>query len=456
MKLTITNEAGETATLDRKDYVKLLLSEFKDLPPIQAGDVTYEPNKIIDHIVKKTMEDVDIDPSITDHDDYQEVIERVREDVQNSKEAAISKKEEAARKKAEKEREKEEARKKAEEEAKQLALRQEAAGIKLKEGADAAADDFKKELESLKDQLPDSIQLISSGDRTAIRIDDASEEQLATTLGFLVQKGANNEWLRNQVQFWIGDIVNGLVAKGVYKTQKEAGDWINKNIGQAYSASAISYYAKMADRTPVELRNVQADPTAYLAVANMKLPKKGDKESDADFKKRLDTFKAKRQEIQEKLSTGELTSRKDVVPLVENVLIECGLKERKDPNAMSVSDHYKIVYHTTVALEHLLDTHEENAVVYRDGETLHSVSKEELEKMRDESIAFLNNLFYSDKKKGITLKDYAKGYVIEKKKSVKAKGKDGAEKVEEEVQVKVYPEPFFEIKSEEESEGSEG
>src|SRR5690606_6354635 len=136
MKLTITNEAGETATLDRKDYVNLLISEFKDLPPIQPGDVTYEPKKIIDHIVKKTMADVDIDPSITDHDDYQEVIDRVREDVQNSKKAAASKKEEAARKKAEKEREKEEARKKAEEEARQLALRQEAASLKLKEGAD--------------------------------------------------------------------------------------------------------------------------------------------------------------------------------------------------------------------------------------------------------------------------------------------------------------------------------
>lgn len=444
-KLTIENENGEQAEVEEKDYAKLLLKEY-EVPVLETENGAYKPDKIIGHIVKKLMEGKEIDDSISGAGDYDEVIERVQADVERSKELQEESKNKKAKAKEERAKAKEEAERKKEQEAAELAKRKEVSALKITEGASVARDEFVKELESLKEQLPESIKLIGEGNRTTIKVDEASEEELSRTFGFLTQKATNNEWLSNQVQFWVGDIVNSLTARGVYKTQKEAGEVVVKLTNAAYSPSAISYYAKMADRTPVELRNVEVQPTAYLLIANAAIPKKGDKESDADFQKRLASFKEGRKELQEKLSNGEVTTRSGIEPHVEKFLIDQGLRKPKDPNVVTTSELYKQLYHSTVALNHLLGVHEEGIAIYNDGETEHRLTEEQLEKIQSESLASLNNIFYSNKKLNATLRDFERGFIIQKKTKLVKKGEDGASKEEIEEQVKIFPEPFWNTK----------
>lgn len=444
-KLTIENENGEKATIEEKDYVKMLLKEF-EVPALDTENGSYKPDKIVAHIVKKLLDKKEVDDSISGDGNYDELIERVESDISRSEELSEEDKKNKIKDKEAREKRKEEEKKKKEEEAAQLAKRQEVSAVKITEGASVARDEFVRELESLKQQLPSTISLVGEGSRTTIKFEEASEEDLSRTFGFLTQKATNNEWLNNQVQFWIGDIVNSLTARGVYKTQKEAGEVVGKLTNSSYSPSAISYYAKMADRTPVELRNVEAQPTAYLLIANAAIPKKGDKETDADFQKRLASFKEGRKELQEKLSSGEITTRSGIEPHVEQFLLDQGLKKPKDPNVVSTSDLYKQLYHSTVGLNHILGVHEEGVAIYNDGENEHRLTEEQLTQIQSDSIAALNNIFYSNKKISATLRDYEKGFIIQKKTKLVKKGEDGAAKEEIEEQIKIFPAPFWDTK----------
>lgn len=447
MQAVIENENGESTTLELKDYTKHLIGEFEVADLEIEGGSTYKADKVVDHIVRKVFGGKEIDDSIVNDGGYSDLIDRVKEDFERSKEAKEDGKAKAAKAKEERARAKEEKEKKAAEAVEALAKRQEISAAKIEEGALVAKDEFLKELESLKEQLPDTIKLVGEGGRTAINVDEANEEDLARAFGFLTQKATNNEWLNNQVQFWVGDIVNSLTSRGLYKTQKDAGEAVVKITGAAYSASAISYYAKMADRTPVELRNVEAQPTAYLLIANAAIPKKGDKETDADFQSRLEKFKEGRKALQEKLSSGEVVTRKDIEPHVEKFLLDQGLKKPKT-DTVSPSELYKQFYHANVGLEHLLGAVEEGVAIYSDGEKQYRLSEEELTRLRDEAIASLNNIFYSHKKSGATLRDYERGFIIKKTTKIVKKGKEGAEKVESEEQIAVYPNPFWDTKEE--------
>src|SRR5690606_24786818 len=148
-------------------------------PVLETENGAYKPDKIVGHIVKKLMEGKEIDDSISGAGDYDEVIERVQADVERSKELQEESKNKKAKAKEERAKAKEEAEKKKEQEAAELAKRKEVSALKITEGASVARDEFVKELESLKEQLPESIKLIGEGNRTTIKVDEASEEELS-------------------------------------------------------------------------------------------------------------------------------------------------------------------------------------------------------------------------------------------------------------------------------------
>jgi hypothetical protein len=146
-----------------------------------------------------------------------------------------------------------------------------------------------------------------------------------------------------------------------------------------------------------------------------------------------------------KLATGEVTDRKHILPLIEAVLIETGVKAKpSDEPVISISQQYQIFFHTTFALENFLDLHKEGFVVYRDGANLHDVSKEELEEKRASALANLTNALYTSEKNGLKPADYLRGYTKKMVPTEVGKDADGKAIMEDKpVKNLIYPQIWF-------------
>jgi hypothetical protein len=352
----------------------------------------------------------------------------------------------AAAKKAKKEQEKKEA----DEKAAVLAKTQQTFMANFDEGAKLAYDEFKNELDILKGSLPDGVTITEDNGGFGVTVaEGATAETIGSALGYMNQKSENSDAIKGQLQFWIGDLVNISVAKGIYANGAEAGRDISKQLlaksGKSLSPSIIDNYRRMSERTPVRLRNPRADMSSYLLVSNMKTPKKGDKESEADFKTRVEQFESDREQLQTKLAAGDVKSHKDMKPLVEKLLIERGIKEApSDTPKLSLVDYLTIYFQTSVALSDFLDTHTEGVVEYKKGEKIHTLTKDQLQEQFDDAKANLVNVFFKDKKGTYDFAALVRGYT-EQEKEVIVNVNGDAVKQKTKVKTEVYPHPFWDI-----------
>ncbi len=450
-KVRIENENGETADIVRADYIKQVVKE-QEVKAFESEETGSTPaDKVVTHILKSLEGGTEIDPSI--QGEYSELIKVIEADYNRTVNSKADKKKEAEEAKAKKEaekkaREEEEAKKKAE-----LALTQQAFVEKVAAGADLAAQEFASELKALGESLPEGVTIVQHGAGFGIEFSsEATKETIGQTLGYTLQKADNSSFIGNQLHFWVGDIIGVAVARGFFDTAKEAAQYIAKLLsekqGKTIEAPSLDQYKRMAERTPVEFRNPKADPTAYLAISAMKEPKKGEKETDDQFKARKAKFDEDRADVQKKLAIGEISKRKEVMPIVNGLLVKHGMKTAVDPDApqISVSQQLQIFFHTTFALESLLGTHKEDMVIYKEGSDLIEVSKEDMEEKRAVALGHLVNMLYTNEKLGIKPEDFTKGYVMKKAKVEVAKDAEGKAIMEEQnVKNLIYPAPFFTV-----------
>jgi hypothetical protein len=380
-----------------------------------------------------------------------------------------------------KEKEKENAKKEKEEKAKALEKARSIFGDSAVIGAKQAQDDFKSELEALKDGMPDGVTIKASGEGFGVVIEEgASEEKIGQALGYLMAQEDNTVLKANVVQFLVGDIANSAFQLGLYKSMRSAGEEISekvlKSIGKKLSPRNVESYARMARTIPSEFRNPRVDATAYLALSDAprifpdKL-KKEEGESDSSFKKRKedaaaqsDAYEAKRLEIAEHLAKGyievevekdgktetvrqDLTSRKDVLPLVEKLKIEGGFKEEGDEteHKKTAADYLRQFFVATFAIENFEGVHKKGVAVFHTQES-EAVTVEythaELVDMIEEAKNNLINIFYGD-----NLPKIMKGEVTLEKKKVgddkKIVKDDKGNPVMETYTKKVYPKSVF-------------
>ncbi len=449
--ITIVNEAGETGTATRADYIKLVLKENEVKPLESEENGTTPAEKIVNYVLKAVENGQEIDGEIAS--EYGDLIKRIEADVERTSKAKDDKKKEAEEAKAKKEQEKKEREEAEKKKAEELKLTQAAFVEKVAAGADLAAQEFAEEIKTLSESLPEGVKIVQSGSGFGIEFgSDASKETVGQTLGYVMQKADNSSFIGNQLHFWLGDTISVAVARGFYSTAREAANHISEVLstkaGKKIQAPSLDQYKRMAERTPIEYRNAKVDPTAYLAISAAKAPRKGEGEKDEEFKKRLENFNSDVADIQKKLAVGEISTRKETLPLVNTLLVKHGMKKEEDPNApqISVSAQMAIVFHTTFALESLVDVHKEGLAIYKDGDTLHEVSREELEEKRSVAMGHLMNILYKNEKLSLTPADYIRGYV-EKTANVKvADGQDGKPVMEQQtVKNMIYPVPFWSI-----------
>ncbi len=460
MKLTdikVTNEAGEEAKMSLVDYRKfLLLTVFPDLEDFQSEAMgTVKPDKIVKHIVESLAGGKPVEEGIAES--YSEVVDRVTKDVTDTVGTTASKAAEAAAAAEAKKAAAEAAKKEKEEKAAAQLTLQTGFVEKLAAGISTADSEFESELIGIKENLPTGVTVVQKGHGFGVVVDKtATQDDIGIAMGYLMQKSENSTLIGNQLQFWVGDMVVAVTESGLFATAKDAGKFISDllltNYGKTLTASNIDANKRMAQRTPIELRNPRADSTAYLYISNAKLPKAGSDESKEDFKKRLDAFNEDIANLQAKLATGEVLKRKDIIPFVDTTLIKHGLKDAPDPNSEpTVGQRLAQFFHATFALENLLDVHVKGEIHYKEGDKIVIVTKQEMEDVKSQAEAALTNVFYSSEKKGFTVKDICRGFVQTTKDIVIGKDSDGKNITQPEVtETKVYPVPFFESPKEEE------
>lgn len=459
MKITeviIEDQEGNEIQVPIRDYRKGLVEQH-DVKPYKSDAGDASPSKVVEHIIEAIANGKDVDEGISD--EYPDLVSVITNDIERTKASAKSAKEKAEEEKARKEAEKE-AQKKAEEEKRQLTLaKQDTFVTNISKGADLAASEFVNEMKELVEGLPEGISVEQRNGGYGLKIcENTTSENIGSALGYMMQSQINNNFIGNQLHFFIGDLVSASVEQGIYETANEANKLISKLLeekhGKRLSVGNIDAYKRMAERTPVELRNPRADATAYLAISNMKLPRKGDGESQDDFSKRLAAFEADRQGLQKKLAEGEVISRKEILKPVEDVLVKHGIKEKASGPVTSIATHLAIFFHATVGLEELLSTHEEGVAVYvsetAETKTEYKLTKEQLESLRAESYAALVNSLYSTKKH--SAKDVFRGFVETVTQVPVTKDAEGNDVFEErKTKTPVYPAPFFDTSSTEET-----
>lgn len=453
-ELIVENENGETATLDRKAYIAHIV-EAHEVKAYTTENSSTEPADVVNYILKSLEKGADIDAEFaSEHTELIQVVEGHFKATTGSKEDAKAKKEEE---KAKKEEEKKAAAEAKEKEA-ALALETKKEFVtSVSEGATLAAAELKSEFEALKDGLPEGVELTSKGHGLGLVFgENVNKASIANTLGYFQQKSINSSFLINQLQFLIGDAISAAVAKGVFSTEKEAAAFIQEtiasNFGKDYNASSLSQYKRMAERTPVEFRNPEVQPTAYLLVAGMAAPRKGDKETEEQFKKRLAGFKKDQSDLQKKLGSGEITKRGDLVKPVNEILIRHGLKEApSNEPKVSVNENLLDYFHATLALESFVGIHDDqpDAALYQKGKDIFPVTREELQKIKDEAFANLLNVLYTNKKLGLEPADYIRGKIQKISQIEVGKSQEGKPMFEDKkTWVPVYPVPFFEVEEE--------
>ena len=459
MKNIITQDNdGNLIETPIADFKKAVIKQFKvkNFTNEELGGEV-KADDAVSYIIKTIGAGKELEEAMKDA--LPEVVAFVTEQIETSKSLVEAKKNAAANEKEAKKAAREEEKKKEEERKAALAKRQGEFVSVVAQGAGLAAEEFLQECQALGAGLPEGITITGKDGRFGINVSKgSSEETIGKALGYLAQKSENSTFLGNQLQFFVGDIVIATVENGVFATAKEAGKAINKMLeeqGKRLTIGNIDSYKRMAERTPVNLRNPKADPTAYLAISNMKMPRKGEDESAADFKKRLAKFEKDREALQIKLADGEIIKRKEILPLVENVLVDNGLMEKKEENSgPTVSQMLAMFFHTSFALDNLVGLHKKGVAVYQYGEKLEDVTEETLTEMRDKVTADLSNALYSSK--NFTSEEVIRGYKKKTTKEEVAKDGDGKPIMEEKVvKIPVYPMLFCEPDSDGEEETKE-
>jgi hypothetical protein len=464
IKSILTTDAdGNEFEAEFDKYVEGIVAEFGITNISSESQGTIPAKKAVKYLITTLAEEKELDPEIKAIESLQSALAKIQTDVDRTKANAVSAADKAKKEKEEKDAAKEKEKKEKEEKAAELAKLQGTFVVKVNEGVEKAAEEFRGELEALKSGLPTTMSVNLTGAGAGIALSEsATTEDIATGLGYLYGKAEGSRMLGQQLQFMIGDLASAAIDKGIYPDSLAASKAISKHLeeqGKRMSANTIDVYRRLALRTPVEVRNPTVDPTAFLAITQVNPnPKKMDGESDEAFKARKEKLASDLRGLQEELASGAIKTRKEILPKVLEVEYNNRLKERPSgEEKASPGKNLLTFFMASLALDRLDGIHEEGEIHFlgEDGTSVVKVKTEEIEKLKEEALANLLNIYVEGKK--VKASDVLRGYSIEEKDvalGADANGKAITEK--QPVKTPAYLKVFFPVAKAEDAATGEG
>lgn len=443
--------------LDRPKFIAYIL-ENNEVKEFVTGEGTPD-ERIVDakNIVEMLLDTIEAGQELPEshQGDYGEVFDFIKDAISASQDYkdAQSKAEKEEREKKKKEREEA---KKAKEEAKAaLAKRQNIFMTGMEKGADSAMKDLKSRLEKMSKALPDGVSVIpnDSGTGYGLKIEkDADEKKLAQATGYFLQQADNDEFMKRTSAFIFGELCNDLVGKKLFRSATAAAKHIAENSGGRIKHQAIQMYARLADRIPFSARNGNVLDKCYLTLSNAKLPEKQKDEDKDSYKARIAAHKADRDEIANKLASGEIDpdDTKKVKELVHEMQVKHGIAKEKDPDTKTTAQYLKEFFIITRCLESFVGSYgDDDAVVFVDADgDEYSMTINELRDQKQAAESNLDNVLIEFKLNKhnpcITVADIEAGQAEIKVPKIDAKGKEIKDEFEVKTR-KVAPRPFWPI-----------
>lgn len=386
----------------------------------------FEPDKVVQGLANFALSD---QPLPDDLDQLSQAYDQVKELIAESKKLSSDKEKLKKAAAEEAKREKKEKARKAEEEKEQLAVRRNSFTEAVARSLATANDDLRNSFIEIKEALPEGIEVeATEGGSFGLRIDSSvTDEQLAGALGSFIGKERNTDYLKSAHQFFIGEIANEMVRRGIFPSMIKCGEALSERCKNEYGlrlgGRAFENYARMAARIPVEYRNQNADPTAYLAVSEIPYPKKPRRDEFAnqdDHKKALKVWEddcasvdSARLRIAAILRDGgyktkgadgkeefvEVLSRKDVLPIIDETKIQLGLKKAPNPSERSLNSWLRQYFDACTVLDLFKGVHAPDVVRVGIGAGSTDLSEEDLAVYKEEAYNKIIEILYPEDKR---------------------------------------------------------
>ena len=214
---------------------------------------------------------------------------------------------------------------------------------------------FKNALNNI--DLPKSISFSPNGMGIVVS-KDASKDDIAVATSAIVGGLEGSANTAAALQFALGDMINASVGKGnIFRTKNDAAEGVklvvSDKLNKRFHIGTLQYYATMAERIPASKRQIGISPSIYLEASKVVAPKlkEGTKEEQEKIAEKFDSL---REEIIDKINSGELSGVKDVKKYVIEHKMKDGIALGKsNENIRLILNQFFYAYWIKENLEHV-------------------------------------------------------------------------------------------------------
>ena len=302
------------------------------------------------------------------------------------------------------EKEKKLAEKKAAAEAKELEDKQfQEAGNEFEEMFMKKAENLKKKqsqqveamLLTVSSGLGKNVTLANNGLGVAVA-ENASRADIAAATAAVINGMEGLAAMQGALQFSVGDLINGAVKNGAYRTKGDACDAIKHTVKDKlqrnFNVGTLNYYATMAERVTVDNRKAGISPSLYLEASKLTAPRLKDSKPSDQIELEKSVVEA-RNDIISQINSGEIKSIKDAKDKIDAFKTEKGLK--KDA-AVPASYYFKRLFFAQWIKRNLLGD-KDSVTVQIDTKSTKTYTRAELTDIEEDAINNLQPMFIKQK-----------------------------------------------------------
>lgn len=375
------------------DFVKAIVKKFK----VEATE-EYEPEEIVRKLLLANLRSHPKEAELPEGlEDYEDANEFCQELVENHVECKNKQSEKAQVEKdaRAKEREAEKARKDAENK-EFLKNENEFMDIlvaSVKKNSKSAIKTAQSIVAGCK--LPSGVAFSGNGMGVVVA-DGADRGTIAQSVAQVINSFEGIKSAEGALQFMIGDLLNASIAARTFRNKSDAAKGLKMMIqdkcGKKFDIGTIQAYALMAERVPVESRQMGIKPTAYLAASKLTLPRLKDAKPEDEQKAQAEVEEFREDAI-EKINSGEWDT-KTLNDKIKEFKVEKGWVKPEEASVNLTNVYRRYVYANILINE--LSNSKDGSVTVKRGKESHTYTLDQVEEIRDEAYATLRDTLLAE------------------------------------------------------------
>ena len=244
-------------------------------------------------------------------------------------------------------------------------------------------------------KLPSGVAFSGNGMGVVVA-DGADRSTIAQSVAQVITSFEGIKSAEGALQFMIGDLMNASIAARTFRNKSDAAKAlkfaIHDKCGKKFDIGTIQAYALMAERVPVESRQMGIKPSAYLAASKLTLPRLKDAKPAEEQKAQaeVDSF---RENAIEKINSGEWDT-KTLNDKIKEFKVEKGWV-KPEGETVNLTNLYRRYTFANILINEVSNSKDGSVTVKR-GKESHTYTLDEVETIRDEAYAALRDALLAD------------------------------------------------------------